>query len=61
MYIIKSLHIIQILKIVIKYDQEIPQYKISEYADDTQLFLNGSENSLREPLDILKMFIQCRG
>ena len=30
------------------------EYKISQYADDTQLFLNGSENSLRETLDILQ-------
>ena len=27
--------------------------KISQYADDTQLFLNKSENSLREILDVL--------
>ena len=27
--------------------------KISQYADDTQLFLNGSVNSLRETLDVL--------
>ena len=30
------------------------EYKMSQYADDTQLFLNGSENSLRETLDILQ-------
>ena len=30
------------------------EYKISQYADDTQLFLNGSENSLRETLDVLQ-------
>ena len=34
------------------------EYKISQYADDTQLFLNGSENSLRETLDILQKIIQ---
>ena len=28
------------------------EYKISQYADDTQLFLNGSENSLREAPDV---------
>ena len=32
------------------------EYKISQNADDTQLFLNGSENSLRETLDILQKF-----
>ena len=32
------------------------EYKISQYADDTQLFLNGSENSLRETLDVLPKF-----
>ena len=37
------------------------KYKISQFADDTQLFLNGSENSLRETLDILQKIIQCRG
>ena len=30
------------------------EYKISQYACDTQLFLTGSENSLREILDNLK-------
>ena len=32
------------------------EYKISQYADDTQLFLNGSENSLRDTLDVLQKF-----
>ena len=32
------------------------EYKISQYADDTQLFLNGSENSLRKTLDVLPKF-----
>ena len=35
------------------------EYKISQYADDTQLFLNGSENSVRETLDVLQNFIIC--
>ena len=34
------------------------EYKISQYADDTQLFLNGSENSLREALDVLQKFYE---
>ena len=37
------------------------EYKISQYADDTQLFLNGSENSLRETLDILQKFYTMSG
>ena len=37
------------------------EYKISQYADDTQLFLNGSENSLRETLDILQIFYTMSG
>ena len=32
------------------------EYKISQYAYDMQLFLNGSENSLRKTLDILQIF-----
>ena len=35
------------------------EYKISQYADDTQLFWNGSENSVRETLDVLQNFIKC--
>ena len=34
---------------------ENEEYKICQYADDTQLFLIGSENSLRETLDILQI------
>ena len=37
------------------------EYKISQYADDTQLFLNGSEKSLRETLDILQNFYTMSG
>ena len=37
------------------------EYKISQYADDTQLFLNGSENSLRETLDVLQKFYEMSG
>ena len=33
------------------------EYKISQYADDTQLFLHGGENSIRETLDILQFFL----
>ena len=36
-------------------------YKISQYADDTQLFLNGSENSVREALDVLHKFYEMSG
>ena len=34
------------------------EYKISQYADDTQLFLNVSENSHRETLDDLQKFYE---
>ena len=37
------------------------EYKISQYADDTQLFLNGSENSLREALDVLQKIYEMSG
>ena len=37
------------------------EYKISQYADDTQIFLNGSENSLREALDVLQKFYEISG
>ena len=35
------------------------EYKISQYADDTQLLLNRSENSLREALDVLQKKKKC--
>ena len=37
------------------------EYKISQYADDTQIFLNGSENALRETLDVLQFFYELSG
>ena len=40
---------------------DIKEYKISQYADDTQLFLNESENSLREALDVLQKFYEMSG
>ena len=36
-------------------------YKISQYADDTILFVNGSKNSLREKLDVLQTFYEMSG
>ena len=33
---------------------ENEEYKICQYADDTQLFLTGSENSLRETLRVIQ-------
>ena len=32
------------------------EYKISQYADDTQLLLDGSEESLRETLRVLERY-----
>lgn len=37
------------------------EYKLSQYADDTQIFLNGSEESLRETLHILHIFYKMSG
>ena len=37
------------------------QYKIGQYADDTFLLLDGSENSLRESITIFEKFFQCSG
>ena len=37
------------------------EYKISQYTDDTQLFLNGSENSLRETQDDIQKFYEMSG
>ena len=34
------------------------EYELSQYADDTQLFLNVSENSLRETLQVLQNFYE---
>ena len=34
---------------------------ISQYPDDTPFFLNGSENSLRETLDVLQKFYEMSG
>ena len=33
------------------------EYKISQYADDTQLLLGGSENTLNETLNVLNRFL----
>ena len=35
-------------------------YLLNQYADNTQIFLNGSEMSLKEPLGTLKGFLKCR-
>ena len=37
------------------------QYKLSQYADDTQLFLDGSEKSLKTALYVLKTFYKISG
>ena len=36
-------------------------FKLSQYADDTQLFLDGSDKSLREILQILNTFYRMSG
>ena len=35
------------------------EFRLSQYADDTQIFLDGTEKSLKETLNILKTFILC--
>ena len=35
--------------------------KISQYADDTQILLDGTEQSLRKSLQILKLFYNLSG
>ena len=40
---------------------EINAQYISQYADDTQLLLNGSENSLRETQDVLQKKYEMPG
>ena len=37
------------------------EYKLSQYADDTQIFLDGSEQSLRNTLKVLKLFYTLSG
>ena len=32
------------------------EFKLSQYADDTQMFLDGTENSLKKALEILHSF-----
>ena len=36
-------------------------YKISQYAENTQIFLNRFENSLKETLDVLQKFYEMSG
>ena len=58
----------QILGKMIRNDQDIKgitingnEYKLSQYADDTQLLLDGSENSLIEALPVLKLYYTISG
>ena len=37
------------------------EFRLSQYADDTQVFLNGTEESLRETLSVLDMFYHMSG
>ena len=37
------------------------KYKISQYADDTQLLLDGSESTLNETLNVLNTFYLMSG
>ena len=37
------------------------EFRLSQYADDTQIFLDGTEQSLKETLNILKKFNSMSG
>ena len=37
------------------------EFRLSQYADDTQLFLDGPEQSLKETLNVLKIFYLMSG
>ena len=37
------------------------EFRLSQYADDTKLFLDGTERSLRETLNILNLFYSMSG
>ena len=37
------------------------EFRLSQYADDTQLFLDGTEQSLKETLNVLKLFFLMSG
>ena len=37
------------------------EYKLSQYADDTQLILGGTEKSLKAALNLLKQFYIMSG
>ena len=37
------------------------EFRLSQYADDTQIFLDGTEQSLKETLNILKKFYSMSG
>ena len=58
----------KILGKMIRNDQDIKsitingnEYKLSQYADYTQLLLNSSEKSLREALHVLKLYYTMAG
>ena len=37
------------------------EFRLSQYADDTQIFLDGTERSLQDTLSILNMFYSMSG
>lgn len=59
---------VEILGIMIRYNTNIKgiklynkEYRISQYADDTTLYLDGSEKSLKSVLDLLYQFAKYSG
>ena len=36
------------------------EFRLSQYADDTQIYLNGTEDSLQQVLSILNTFMKCQ-
>ena len=58
----------EILSLMLRNDESVKgininnkSFLLSQYADDTQIFLNGSESSLRSTLHILQTFYEISG
>ena len=59
---------VEIMAILIRKNQNIKglcindkEHKLFQYADDTGIFLDGSENSLKNALDLLDQFSKYSG
>ena len=59
---------VEIMGILIRKNQKIKgiticnkEYKLFQYADDTGIFMNGTDNSLKNALDLLDQFSKYSG